>query len=88
MLFAFQMYVLVPLLRQHLRQLSPAGWQVLTLCMELAAAAMLTHVSSSAPLALLACLGLSSFVSPWWLVSVQKHRMSVAGPWDIADVPA
>lgn len=61
-------------------------WQVLTACMELAAAGMLTQVSRAAPLTLLACVGLTGFVAPWWLVGVQKHKLSIAGPWDTPEV--
>ena len=45
------------------------------------------QVSRAAPAALLACSGVCTFVSPWWLVRVQSHRVSIAGPWDIAEVP-
>ena len=87
MLVSFQSYIVAPLLRQRLRRLSQPWWQGLTLGMELGAAVMLARVSPHAPAAFLAASGTCTFVAPWWLAGVQRHQISVAGPWDIADVP-
>ena len=87
MLFSFQAYILGPLLRQRLRMLSDAWWQLLTLGLELGAALMLAWVSRTAPAAFLAASGVCTLVSPWWLVGVQDQRVKIGGPWDIAEVP-
>ena len=84
--FALGLFVLSPFLRKDLEKVSPRVYLINTLAMfgvTLRAIGLL-----SMPLATFFVLltSFTSFACPWLLISVEKHKVQINGPWDEAQI--
>ena len=84
--FALALFVLSPFFRKHLSRLSRKAHVIGTLALFGITFRAVGQVSASFAVAFGALIAFTSFVCPWLLVSVEKHKVQISGPWDEAEL--
>ncbi|KAG5439236.1 hypothetical protein PCANB_001535 [Pneumocystis canis] len=84
--FAVEWFALFPMFRRYLRQnFSFIIHLVLTAFLLILASILITlEISFALTLIFLFGFFFISFISPLWLISLQKYKSEIHGPWDIA----
>ncbi|KAI8049586.1 phosphatidylinositol N-acetylglucosaminyltransferase subunit C [Syncephalis plumigaleata] len=81
---AVEWFALLPILRRQFKRLSRRYSNIFTCILVIMCTIMYYHISW--PLMLIyvtACLFIT-FVCTWWLISIQKYKNEIHGPWDEA----
>ncbi|CAM9921966.1 unnamed protein product, partial [Phaeothamnion confervicola] len=85
-LFAIELFAFFPLARHRVRQRSLRAHLVGTAIMVTAAGGLLLLRDATLFTVFAGTVAFVSFACPLWLVSIQRHKWSIQGPWDIAAV--
>jgi len=86
--FALGLFVLSPFFRKRLHGLSPRAHLVNTLMMVAITVRVVGRISMAFAGAFVILVVLTTFVCPYLLISVEKHKVQISGPWDEAEVGA
>jgi phosphatidylinositol glycan class C protein len=81
---AIQLFALFPLLRRNLRLHSPTAYMLLVWLLNLVVLALAVRVSTLLGALFAAALVAITFLSPMWLMSIQRYKNEINGPWDEA----
>ncbi|PFH32562.1 phosphatidylinositol n-acetylglucosaminyltransferase [Besnoitia besnoiti] len=89
LIFGIEIFALSPVLRRILWQRHPWAFvHVLTPALILSTALiMVQEAPASVILLFLLSMVFITFVGPYWLISSQKYKHEIRGPWDVAEVP-
>jgi len=82
--FALGQFVLFPFFRKHLLRLSRKAHLLNTLLMLGATLETVRSLSGALAVALAGLALFTAFLVPWALISVEKHKVQISGPWDEA----
>ncbi|KAI9595350.1 phosphatidylinositol N-acetylglucosaminyltransferase subunit C [Syncephalis fuscata] len=81
---AVEWFALFPILRRQLKKLSMRHSNILTCILVMVCTVMYYYISWTLMLIyVLTCLFVT-FVCTWWLISIQKYKNEIHGPWDEA----
>jgi phosphatidylinositol glycan class C protein len=83
---AIQLFALFPIVRDFIRVRSERAHLALTATLVGLTLALLLLNSTLLAIVYAAGVAFMVFVCPYWLMSVQKYKNEIQGPWDIATV--
>lgn len=81
---AIQLFALFPLLRRNLRVYSPSAYVALVWLLNIVVLTLAARVSTLLGALFAAALVAITFLSPMWLMSIQRYKNEINGPWDEA----
>ncbi|RKP26923.1 phosphatidylinositol N-acetylglucosaminyltransferase subunit C [Syncephalis pseudoplumigaleata] len=81
---AVEWFALFPILRRQFKRLSRRHSNTLTCILMLICTVMYYYISWMLMLIYVAACLFITFVCTWWLISIQKYKNEIHGPWDEA----
>lgn len=84
--FALELFVLSPYLRKNVKENAPRMHVAATLVMVTAALVAVQGFSSAAAVAITIAIVFLTFITPWLLITVEKSKTQINGPWDEAAI--
>ncbi|TFK30459.1 phosphatidylinositol N-acetylglucosaminyltransferase [Coprinopsis marcescibilis] len=83
-LFAVEVFILYPMLKPRVQELSEPLWMLTTVVLSTLALYFLSQLSRMVAVLCFATLTFITFVAPVLLVWAQKYKNNIKGPWDVA----
>ena len=84
--FALGLFVLSPFFRKHLRQISGKAHLISTCFMLAITIGVAWKLSKTLAVAFGMLAVFTCCICPWLLISVEKHKVQISGPWDEAEL--
>jgi len=84
--FALSLFVLSPFFRKHINSVSPKAHLATTIAILATTMRVVDQHSRATAAALGALVSFTTFACPWLLISVEKRKVQISGPWDEAEV--
>lgn len=81
---AIQLFALFPLLRRNLRVYSPTSYMLMVWLLNIGVLALAARLSTLLGALFAVALVSITFLSPMWLMSIQRYKNEINGPWDEA----